>query len=140
MEPSRTGRLSRGTKALSHHRGWYALGLATWLSLCVIFYALHWAEPIGLVLRAACAVAAWLFVWRFSRVNWRSTHEGRHIMGYTFITAIFMTLATAVTFFGHFRGIEVVTIALYGWLLELLWERHYLFTQGQKDRERATND
>lgn len=135
MEPQSGGRLSRTPKAVAkRHPGWtYALGLFGWFIFCWLLVLLDWDENVGVCLRVACSVAAWAFVFRFSRVEWQSTDEGRHIMGYTLITAIFMSLATIVTIFGRFEGIEVVTIGLYGWLLGLLWQQHRLFTEGQAE-------
>lgn len=112
--------------------------IVVWIVVSVALVWLDWDETAGLVLRIGCCVLAWAFVWRFSRVNWQGSYEGRHMMGFTLIVAIFMTFATSVTLFGKYPGVDVVAVALYGWLAWLLWERHRLFSLAQKEREEAT--
>lgn len=88
----------------------------------------------GIVLRVACMLLAWLFVFRYARVGWTKTDEGRHLMGYTLITAIFMSLAAYVSIWGRYPWFDQVSMLLYGWLAYLLGRRNWLLTAAQRDR------
>lgn len=82
-----------------------------------------------------CALLAWVFVLRYRRLDWRSTDEGKHIMGFTLCVAIFTTLAAEVRLFGPWPGTLLVALALYGWLAYLLFSRNWLLHKAQR-RER----
>lgn len=128
------GSVPRATEVGRPRWGLAAVAAVGWVAVAWVLVQLDWDENAAEFLRVACALAAWAFVWRFSKVDWSTTLEGRHIMGYTFITAIFMTFAAVVTFIRTFPGYDTLIVALYGWLLLLIGERHRLFTLGQKER------
>lgn len=91
-------------------------------------------EVIPVVLRVACALLAWLFVVRYALTTFEDTEEGKHLMGFTLITAIFMTLASIVVIFGPFPYIGQVGTILYAWLAYLLYRRNAIFHKRQKER------
>lgn len=88
---------------------------------------------LGDVLRIGCLLAAGTFVFRYIRVGWDKTDEGRHLMGFTFIVAVFMALVVYTRFFGRFAGLEAVGVELFGILLWLLVQRNLLLTRAQRE-------
>lgn len=92
-------------------------------------------ETVATVLRVEAAVIAWAFVARYSRVSWHRTGEGRHLMAFTLLVALFMTFAATVSIFGPYPGIDLVALALYGFLVALLWDRNLLFTHAQHEAD-----
>lgn len=99
----------------------------------ILWYLLP-PERAGIALRIACAALAWLFVVRYATLRWDRTEEGRHLMGFTLIVAIFMTLASVVVVFGQIPYIRQIAVLLYTWLLYLLVMRNYLLHVRQKER------
>lgn len=78
----------------------------------------------------------WTFVARYWRVQWYASDEGKHLMGYTLITAVFLTLALLSRIFGTpvvgAPFMAYVAIVLYALLDYLLFRRNWLFTQAQR--------
>lgn len=139
MVTENSGSVPPASSEVGHPRWLTALLMAVvWVAVAWVLVQLDWDEAASEILRVAGALAAWAFVWRFSQVDWHSTYEGRHIMGYTVITAVFLTFAATIAIIHNFIGHDVLIVALYGWLLVLITERHRLFTKGQ--RERIAND
>lgn len=97
------------------------------------------ADILGTVLRIACALLAWRFVIRFARVSWARSDEGRYLMGFGVIVAVFMTLASVVTLHGPFWGYEFVAVALYGWLAYLLARQNQLLSKAQREHDSPTD-
>jgi hypothetical protein len=96
-------------------------------------------EVLGVVLRGAGALLAWAFVIRYARYArgvWTETDEGRHLMGFTLIVAIFMTLAVTTRFFGPFPGLDIIAIVLFLLLDALLVQRNLLLLRAQR-RDKA---
>ncbi|NUR15555.1 MAG: hypothetical protein HOQ13_04505 [Dermatophilaceae bacterium] len=88
---------------------------------------------IATVLVAVGAVLAWTFVFMYRRVDWRATDAGRHLMGFTLMVAIILTLATETRIFGPYPAIQYVAAALYGWLVWLLWSRVLLLVRANRE-------
>lgn len=97
-------------------------------------------ETVATILRVEAAVVAWVFVARFSRVTWWRTDEGRHLMAFTVLVALFMTFASTVSIFGPYPGIDLVALGLYGLLVTMLWDRNLLFSHAQHDADTASHD
>lgn len=95
-------------------------------------------DTVATVLRVEAAVIAWVFVARYSRVAWHRTGEGRHLMSFTFLVALFMSFAATVSIFGPYPGIDLVALGLYGALVALLWDRNLLFSHAQHDHDEET--
>lgn len=102
----------------------------------------HWLGPevMATIFVAIGAALAWAFVVLYSRIEWRSTHEGRHIMGFTLMVAIILTLAVEVRIFGPYPGLQIVAVLLYGWLVYLLASRVRLLLRAQRERKRDRQD
>lgn len=107
----------------------------TWplAALAVGFLGAHTLGPqtMATILVAIGAVLAWAFVLLYRRVDWRATGEGRHIMGFTLMVAIILSLAVEVRVFGPYPGLQIVAMLLYGWLVYLLWSRVRLLWRAQ---------
>lgn len=106
----------------------------------VVVWALHLTDWVVF----ASAVLAWTFVARYARVQWNATAEGRHLMGYTIITAIFMTLASTVRLVRMFTpevrpaastapALDIAVTVLYVMLMLLLLQRNQLFYKRQHE-------
>ena len=91
---------------------------------------------LAIALLVLGAVQAWAFVFRYSRENWRKYAEGRHIMGFTLMVAIILSLAVEVRIFGPYPGLQIVAMLLYGWLVYLLGSRVRLLWRAQHPRKR----
>ena len=88
---------------------------------------------VATALVAIGAALGWWFVILYRRFDWRSTDEGRHIMGFTLMVAIILTLATETRIFGPYPGIQYVAAGLYGWLVWLLASRVRLMLKANRD-------
>lgn len=87
---------------------------------------------VALVLTAAAEATR--FAIRYSRVNWRRTPEGRHLMGLSRVLAIVLwgtLLAAAVPI--PFWVAAVEQVLLFGWLAYELNRRNRLFTARQRE-------
>lgn len=82
------------------------------------------------------ALLAWLFVALFSRYDWKVTDEGRHIMSFTVMVGIILSLAVGARLFGPYPGQQYVAVALYGWLVYLLARRVWLMCKANRARSR----
>lgn len=83
---------------------------------------------------AACAVLTWLFVWRYSRVTWQDTPEGRHLMRFSALLGITFTatlVLNAVPTPAMVRGI--ISVLLFWALAAELWTRVALLTIAQRE-------
>lgn len=87
---------------------------------------------VATLLVAAGAVFAWSFVILYRRYDWRATDEGRHIMGFTLMVAITLTLSLEVRLFGPFPFAPFVAVGLYGWIVWLLFSRLRLLVRAQR--------
>lgn len=92
-------------------------------------------ETVATVLRVEAAVIAWVFVARYSRVTWHRTEEGRHLMAFTVLVALFMTFASVVSLYGPYPGMDLVALGLYGLLVAMLWDRNLLFSHAQHEHD-----
>jgi Ca2+/Na+ antiporter len=90
-------------------------------------------EILATVLRVASALLAWLFVIRYALTRFERSAIGVHIMGLTLIIALFMTLASYVSIFGHYKYFQVVGFVLYGGLFLLMINQHRLFTASRQE-------
>lgn len=85
----------------------------------------------GLV--AIGASLAWWFVFLYRRHNWRQYQEGRHVMQFTLMVAIILTLSTEVRIWGPYPGIELVACVVYLWMVWLLASRIRLMLRANKE-------
>lgn len=150
------------------------LGLIAVVFVGVIIYRkgrVHWPTTIGLV--AAGLLTAWLtdvedfpvglttltillrslgmvfavaFLLRYLRLNWQATPEGRHLIGFTLIVALFLGYATANNIAmwldpassrgirGNWPGRSEVGAVLYGLVAWFLFQRNRLLTLAQRER------
>ena len=86
------------------------------------------------------ALLCWWFVWRYSRIKWRSTPEGRHVMRLTVV------LGLTFTFTVLFNTIPVslllkalVSLVLFGAIAAEMWTRINLLADAQRDRGDTTD-
>jgi hypothetical protein len=91
------------------------------------------AFNVATALVAVGAGLAWWFVLLYRRFDWKATDEGRHIMGFTLMIAIILTLATETRLFGPYPGIQFLAVGLYGWLVYLLASRVRLMLKANRD-------
>lgn len=75
------------------HDKYLAWLLALGVSLAVVS-ALDVVGPATIILRTTALILAVTFAMRYVRLPWRSTEEGKHLMGLTIVTAAFMAWAT----------------------------------------------
>lgn len=98
-------------------------------------------------LRVAATILAIVFVARYSRDNWRSTPEGRHLMHFSTIVAGFGVLAntnagiawlddtpTPGHLDGDYPGRYLIIGAFYGLVAWSMWERNRLLTRAHQLR------
>lgn len=93
-------------------------------------------QVMATALVAIGAALAWTFVVLYWPYGWRATNEGRHIMGFTLMVAIILSLAVEVRIFGPYPGLQIVAMLLYGWLVYLLGSRVRLLWRAQHPRKR----
>lgn len=88
---------------------------------------------VSVVLLAVCAVQATRFVVRYSRVPWRRTPAGRHLMGLTRALAVILwaTMFLSVVPLPLWVALAVQAVA-FGWLAFELSRRNRLFTIAQR--------
>lgn len=87
--------------------------------------------------RFACLAAATVFVVRFSRVRWRKTIEGRHLMHFSIMITMFLLLVALRIIFGPQPWIEWAARILFGWMLYLIIERSVIQKRAQDEAEFA---
>jgi len=87
---------------------------------------------LATALVALGATLAWWFVFLYRRHDWRRYEEGRHVMQFTLMVAIILTLATETRIFGPYPGIQLVAVALYSWLVWLLLSRIRLMLRANR--------
>jgi hypothetical protein len=107
-------------------------------AVAVGLLAAHLLGPktMATILVAIGAALAWAFVILYWRYDWRATNEGRHIMGFTLMVGIILTLAVEVRIFGPYPGLQIVAMLLYGWLVYLLASRVRLLIRAHRGRDR----
>lgn len=85
--------------------------------------------------RFMCLAAATVFVVRFSRVRWRQTIEGRHLMHFSIMITAFLLLVVLRIIFGPQPWIEWAARILFGWMLYLIIERSVIQKRAQDEAE-----
>lgn len=84
----------------------------------------------------ACAVLAWVFVWRYSRLTWRRTAEGRHLMRFTILLGLTFTTTAVLNVVPPPPIVSVsVSLVLFGAIAAELYTRIALLHEAQRDRE-----
>lgn len=92
-------------------------------------------RDVATVLVALGAVPAWLFVIGYSirtHGGWRDSAEGRHLMSFTLVVALFLSLALTARVLGHPVWLTFVAVVLYGCVAYLLWRRFYLMMRATR--------
>jgi L-asparagine transporter-like permease len=97
------------------------------------------AYNVATALVAIGALLAWWFVLMYRRVKWRKYREGRHLMGFTLMVAIILSLAAVVRVFGPYPGMQYVAVVLYAWLVYLLAARIWLQRRAQREAQDITS-
>ena len=84
-------------------------------------------------IRSACFIVVIIFIVRFSRVNWRATEDGKHIMAFTAMIGGFLLLIILTWIFGRVWWIIWSGRILFMWALYLLIQRVLLQRKAQKE-------
>jgi hypothetical protein len=93
-------------------------------------------EAYDFAVRVACLILALWFVIAFSRVRWKETLEGRHIMWFTRMIACFMSLPILYRLFPQYHDIYVwVSRVFFIWCAYLLWQRVQLQRAAQREND-----
>lgn len=95
---------------------------------------------VALGLLALCALLAWAFVFRYSRVRWHATAEGRHLMKFTIILALMFSLTLLFQVLQP-KPLTVVTLSilLFGWAAFELGNRIRLQRVAQREAQAAAS-
>lgn len=89
------------------------------------------------VLIVLCAVLAWVFVVRYSRLEWESTREGAHLMRFTLVVALVLTVWGLFRVFPVWPDMrEAVGVLLFAWVAYELATRLNLLETAQQEAER----
>ena len=96
---------------------------------------------LTIAFRTVGMILAWVFVARYARYSWRASEEGRHLMGFSTVVALFLTYATAnnvaswidpdttpANIDGDWPGRVLVGIVLYAGTAWFMWQRNRLLT------------
>ena len=88
----------------------------------------------SLFMAAVTAILAAVFAWRYSRVTWRRTGEGRHWMRFAWVVC----LTYGLTVLTYFLPIPIlwlvwVQLGLFSWAAGEMWTRNVLFTEAQRN-------
>lgn len=90
------------------------------------------AASVALLVYSATAYG--LFALRYSRLTWRHTREGRHLMGQSLVLAALLwgTLLVAVVPIPAWAAL-VVQVVLFAWLAFEATRRNHLLTVNQRE-------
>jgi hypothetical protein len=88
-----------------------------------------------LVLAAALPAVAFPIVYYFI-APWRDTYLGRHTMAFSLMIALTLLNSSVAQFWPGYPGRAWVGLALFGWLIFMLWRRLYLLVAVQWHPER----
>ena len=88
----------------------------------------------SLFMAGVTAILAAVFAWRYSRVTWRRTGEGRHWMRFAWVVCLTYGLTVAT----YFLPIPIlwlvwVQLGLFSWAAGEMWTRNVLFTEAQRN-------
>lgn len=95
----------------------------------------------GLMLAAlmeagATAILCWWFVWRYSRVNWKRTAEGRHVMRLTVALGLMFTLTVAFNVAPvPLIWRAIASVVLFGFCGAEMYTRVNLLHEAQRDND-----
>ena len=96
---------------------------------------------VAFSLLALNAVLGWVFVARFSRVEWWVTPEGRHLMKFTAALALTFTLSLLFAIVDpKILTRLLLTIGLFGWIAWELANRIRLQVSAKREVERAARE
>lgn len=103
---------------------------------------MNYPAPIpGLLLAAvieagAVALLSWWFVFRYSRIHWKRTPEGRHLMRLTTIIGLTYT-ATVLSFVLPMTLLvrAIVSLVLFGAAAAEMWHRNALLHDAQHEHD-----
>ena len=96
------------------------------------------------VMAAVVAALAFWFAWRYHRVRWSATAEGRHLMRFSLLVGLTFGITAAVGLLGLFvmiaefwtlLGLVLVQFALFLWAALEMYARNVLFTEAQRKPE-----
>ena len=103
---------------------------------------------LTIALRTIGMILAIVFAARYSRDQWRSTPEGRHLMWFSLIVAGFLAYATANNIAawvddyvppgivdGNYPGRLELGAIFYGWMAWAMWQRNRLLTRAHRQRD-----
>jgi hypothetical protein len=88
----------------------------------------------ALMAASATALLCWWFVWRYSRINWKRTPEGRHVMRLTIALALMFTLTVAFNVAPvPVLWKAVASVVLFGAIGAEMWTRNTLLHDAQRE-------
>ena len=96
---------------------------------------------LALVLLVYCAGAYTVFAVRYSRLTWRRTREGRHLMGQSIVLAalLWATLVLAAVPVPAWAGLAV-QVVLFAWLAFEATRRNRLLSLNQREARATVRD
>lgn len=105
----------------------------------------HLYIELAIIFRTAGLIFSVSFVLRYLRLPWRSTVEGRHLMSFSTVVALFLLYATVnniAAYFdsyvppghvdGDYFGRLPIAVLLYGWVAYEMWKRNHLLTLARR--------
>lgn len=84
-------------------------------------------------IRSACFIVVLIFIYRYSRVDWRATSDGKHIMAFTAMIGGFLLLIILTWVFGRQWWIIWSGRLLFAWAFYLLIQRVMLQRKAQQE-------
>jgi hypothetical protein len=93
-------------------------------------------QSYDFAVRVACFVLAMWFVIAFSRVRWKATLEGRHLMWFTRMIACFMALPIIYRLLPGYHDVYLwISRLLFIWFVYLLFQRVRLQRAAQREND-----
>jgi hypothetical protein len=88
---------------------------------------------VGNVLLILSAIPAVLSVLVYTRVDWRATHLGRHVMSYMTVIAAVLVLGAIRIFGFESWWFEWLRVIVYSGVPVVLWWRFFVVWKAQRD-------
>lgn len=113
----------------------------------------HTLIDIAIILRTVGMIFAAVFVIRYAQQPWRKTLEGRHLMSFSTVVALFLAFATLnnITAWiddyvppghvdGDYPGRRVIGVVLYLAVAFEMWRRNHLLTLALRKAAQVENN
>ena len=95
---------------------------------------------VGSVLLVYCAVVGTACVYVHSRVDWRSTQMGRHVMWFMLALALTYDLGVVRIFFGDSDWFSLLRLVVFIALPVVTTQRLWLLIKAQRDTRKERRD